>query len=399
MVCAMAKAWRITKRPGRVTRRLAAAVVAIGLTTVVAPGVAHADGIRDDQWHLTALKIAEAHQRTQGGNVIVAVVDAGVDVEHQDLAGATLPAVGVNATGSTTRFDPDGRGTALAGVIAGQGHGANRDNGVLGVAPAARVLPVVIRPPAGSTPRPTVDPDLLARGIDLAVQRGAKVICVGHNVESSDRLRSAIDAALRADAIVVAADGNRQGEAFAPFPAAYPGVVAAVPLTRDGTVAVASGSGRRLGIGVPGQDIMTTNTGGGYRVDGGIAATGILAGAVALVRAAYPDLPADEIVNRLTATALDLGAPGLDQDSGFGSLDLLAALVRAVPPLRQPSPSANPSATPAPSAGAGAPPATEPHRRGPLGWLVALPLVAVLLTIAWYAVRAERRLLAGRDAG
>src|SRR5689334_14127401 len=90
---------------------------------------AYADGIRDDQWYLGALNVADAQARTRGEGVVVAVVDTGVDAAHQDLVSSLLPPVMIDGT-DAARFDPDGHGTALAGLIAGQGHGANRENGV-----------------------------------------------------------------------------------------------------------------------------------------------------------------------------------------------------------------------------------------------------------------------------
>src|SRR5258706_7885893 len=153
---------------------------------------AYADGIRDDEWHLTSLKVAEAQERTRGDGVVVAVVDSGVDATHPDLAESVLPPVAADGNTDAARFDPDGHGTALAGVIAGQGHGANREHGVLGVAPGAKVLPVVFR--AGASPDATgksVDADQLAAGIEIATRRGAKVICVGYSVAGNERLRQA----------------------------------------------------------------------------------------------------------------------------------------------------------------------------------------------------------------
>jgi len=355
---------------------------------------AYADGIRDDQWYLATLSVAEAQQRAKGDGVLVAVVDSGIDATHPDLAGSVLAPVAVDGNTDTARFDPDGHGTALAGLIAGQGHGANREHGVLGIAPAAKVLPVVIR--GGASPDASgkaVTADQLAAGIDLATQRGAKVICVGYSVSGNERLRQAVAAARKADAIVVAADGNRSGEPLQAFPAGYEGVLAAVPLGRDGTVLVSSTSGRKLGFGVPGEDIMTTNTGDGYRVDAGSGAPGILAGAVALVRSAYPSLPADEIIHRLAATATDAGTRGLDAEYGQGRLDLVGAMTREVKPLRTvpPPPSASAAnANPSASAAPGAPAADLPRPRGAAGWLLALPLVAVLGVLVAIAVRAER---------
>ena len=210
----------------------------------------------------------------------------------------------------------------------------------------------------------------------------------------SERLAQAVREAQAADAIIVAADGNRAGEAFEPYPAAYDGVLAAVPLSHDGDVLVTSDSGRKLGFGVPGEEIMTTNTGGGYRVDAGSASAGVLAAVVALVRAAYPKLPADEIVHRLSVTAVDAGLKGVDPAFGVGRVDLVPALTRVIPLAHPPKPSAVPSPSVAASASVTAPAAgpVVARSRGRLGWLLSLPLIAFIGVLLWYALRTELRL-------
>ncbi|GAA0718747.1 S8 family serine peptidase [Dactylosporangium roseum] len=374
--------------------------LAVVLGTVVVLGAgspASADVIRDDQWHLKYLKVAEANQRSRGDGVTVAIVDNGVDRSHPDLTGGILDPVFVTDTPNASGIDDDGHGTALAGLIAGRGHPDERSGdehgaGVIGVAPGARILPVVIGRPASPDPDAGVGPDQLADGIALAVRRGAKIIVVGYSVGASDRLRQAVRDAQERDAIVVASDGNQPSRAFEPYPAAYDGVLAAVPLTRAGDVRVRSDSGRSLGLGVPGDQIMTTNSGGGYRVDDGSASVGLLAGAVALLRSAYPGLSAPEIVRRLALTAVDAGAKGPDREYGLGRLDLVPALTRNLP---APSPSASPqptaSASPSPEPQAAPKP---PRSRGQLGWLLSLPLVAVIAVLALYAVRSEQRISA-----
>jgi subtilisin family serine protease len=372
-----------------------AALVAGVVLALVPVSPAYADGIRDDQWHLQYLRVSEANETTRGEGVTVAIVDNGVDRNHPDLTASVLQAVYTNGS-PTPLGDPDGHGTALAGLIAGQGHGANRQNGVLGIAPAADILPVVLGSPA--TPDPTgartVTPDQLAEGIEVATLRGAKVIVVGYSVGGSERLQQAVRQARAADAIIVAADGNRAGEAFEPYPAAYDGVLAAVPLSRAGDVLVPSDSGRRLGFGVPGEEIMTTNSGGGYRVDAGSAAVGALAAVVALLRSAYPKLPADEIVHRLSVTAVDAGADGVDPQFGVGRVDLVPALTRVIPLAHPPSPSPVPTPSATGSAAVAAPVAgpVPARSRGSLGWLLSLPLVAFIGALLWYALRAELRL-------
>ena len=75
--------------------------------------------------------------------------------------------------------------------------------------------------------------------------------------------------------------------------------------------------------------------------------TAIVAGAAALIRSRYPDLSAQEVIHRLTATATDKGPPGRDPEYGYGVLNLVAALTADVPPL-QPGASASTHPRPAP---------------------------------------------------
>ncbi|MFI5906695.1 S8 family serine peptidase [Dactylosporangium sp. NPDC051541] len=368
-----------------------AATVALGLVAALAPGgVARADVIRDNEWHLRYLGVAEANRESRGAGVTVAVIDRGVERAHADLTGAVLDPAGVLDDAGPA--DPDGHGTALAGLIAGQGHGTDRADGMIGIAPAAKVLPVVIN---------EITPDEIAVGIEEAVEQRARVIVVGYSVAGSEHLLKAVRAAQEADVIIVAADGDQPGRAFEPFPAGYDGVLAAIPLTREGDVRVPSSSGRRLGLGVPGFQIMTTNSGNGYRIDDGNASPGILGGAVALLRAKYPEADRDEIIRRLTLTAVDTGPAGVDPENGLGRLDLVPALTRRLP-APSPSPSASvPSSGVLPSATPVAAPA-DPRSRGPYGWLLGLPLLAVLAGLVAYAGLAERRIRSltrgGRDA-
>ncbi|WP_433214902.1 S8 family peptidase [Dactylosporangium sp. CS-047395] len=376
-------------------QRLAAVVLGAGLALVAPAGVARADVIRDNEWHLRYLSVPEANRVTRGEGVTVAVIDRGVDRSHADLGGAVLDPVFVNGPAAQDEpVDPDGHGTALAGVIAGQGHGTDRADGVVGIAPGAKVLPVVLSTPAGEEPTA----DEIAAGIEAAVVQRTAVIVIGYSVARSDRLQQAVRDAQAADAIIVAADGDQPGRAFEPYPAAYDGVLAAVPLTRSGDVRVPSSSGRKLGLGVPGFQIMTTNSGNRYRVDDGSASPAVLGAAVALVRSAFPGAKADEVVRRLTITAVDAGPAGPDPDNGLGRLELVQALTRKLPaPSPSPSratavnPGVSPSATPlaAPAA---------PRSRGPYGWLLGLPLLAVLAGVGVYAGLAERRVrLSGRN--
>ncbi|NUT33118.1 MAG: S8 family serine peptidase, partial [Hamadaea sp.] len=237
--------------------RRAGAVAAGCLLGLLVTAPAQADGVRAQQWYLTSFDLAAVHAVTKGAGVTVAVVDSGVDANHPDLKGSVLP--GTETAGAK---DTDGRGTALASLIAGHGHGAGNADGVIGIAPGVTLLPVAFAPRPGDAG----DPDALAAGVDLAVSQGAQVICVGRGVSPSPRLREAVESALDQNVLVVAADGDVPGGYFSPWPASVLGVLTAIPLDRSGRVAVAPASRRTTGLGVPGIDLISATSGGGYRV-------------------------------------------------------------------------------------------------------------------------------------
>ncbi|MGK5672785.1 type VII secretion-associated serine protease mycosin [Micromonospora sp. URMC 106] len=297
------------------------------ISAQAAPRPNGADRIRSDQWHLTYLKITEAHQLTQGAGVTVAVPDTGVD-PHPDLRDNLLPGIDIIPGGSGDgRRDRDSHGTSMAGLIAAHGQGGKM--GALGIAPKAKILPIFDSPPNGEG-----EPDALAQGIEYAVSEGADVINISSVGASSARLRRAIDSALASDVVVVAGVGNRPRNQAVGFPASHPGVIAVGGIDRTGKRAALSVTGAEVDVAAPAVDIYSTSYDGKYSKGAGTSgATAIVAGAVALIRSKYPDLPASEVAHRLVATAVDKGPPGRDDEYGYGVIDLVAALTADVPPL------------------------------------------------------------------
>jgi subtilisin family serine protease len=197
-------------------------------------------------------------------------------------------------------------------------------------------------------------------GISWAAKHGAKVICLAASVQASPPLRRSVLEALAANVVVVSAAGNRPDVTSVSFPAAYPGVVAAAGVDRNGNHAEISVTGPEVVLAAPAVDVVSTNAGGGYRTGTGTSdATAIIAGAAALVRAKFPKLSAEEVVHRLTATAIDKGPPGRDDEYGYGIVDLVGALTKDVPPLDSGSPSPASGAT-SQAQGGGKPPAHVP---------------------------------------
>ncbi|MEV0808085.1 type VII secretion-associated serine protease mycosin [Micromonospora sp. NPDC050200] len=291
------------------------------------PATGGPERVRGDQWHLKFLNAARAQRISQGRGVIVAVPDTGVD-QHPDLRNNLLPGFDIITGGKGDgRLDRDGHGTSMAGLIAAHGRGGNI--GALGIAPESKILPIFDSPPNGDG-----DPDALATGIEFAISHGADVISVSSGGGSSERLVQTIRNAIASNIVVVAAAGNRPEDSYVGYPASEPGVITVGGVDRTGIRAAVSVTGPEIDVAAPAVDIYSTSIEGKYSKGVGTSgAAAIVAGAVALVRSKYPDLPASEVVHRLTATAIDKGAPGRDDEYGYGVIDLLAALTADVPPL------------------------------------------------------------------
>jgi type VII secretion-associated serine protease mycosin len=359
------------------------AALVLAAATIAPAQPAVADDIRDRQWHLRFLNIAEAHRHSQGQGVVVAVIDTGVDATHPDLVGAVLPGIDLTATGrgGDGRTDTHGHGTVMAGLIAGRSDGI----GVLGIAPRASILPVRAKTSSYSNSHTT-------EGIEWAVRQGAQVLCIASSTEPDLDLQHAIEAAIRADVVVVAAAGNRPNNETVAWPAAYPGVVAAAGVDQHGNHANVSVTGPEVVLAAPAVEIVSTYPAGRYSHGTGTSnATAIIAGAAALVRAKFPDLTAPQVIHRLTATATDKGPPGRDDQYGHGVINIVKALTADVPPTPEPATTTGTPVRP-PVAGPPhdpVPPAPQHHRGIPIGLLAASTLTLGLLAvaIAWYRRR------------
>jgi type VII secretion-associated serine protease mycosin len=309
----------VRRRSGRGT-----IAVVVFLVALACAAPAFADPVRDAQWQLGFLNVTEAHKYSQGEGVVVGVIDTGVDASHPDLSGSIL--AGMDFTGAATNggVDSDGHGTGMAGLVAAHGR-------TLGIAPKAKILPVRDRQYGFGAGVPD-------RAMEWAVDNGARVVCLASAGDDSPDLRRAIQTAATHDVIVVAAIGN---EPLAPgtiYPGAYPGVLTAVGVDRNGQHAAVSVTGPQAVLAAPAVDVGSTDirTAGhtGYRAGTGTSdATAIIAGAAALVRAKFPNLSAAEVIHRLTATADDKGAPGRDEEYGYGIVNLVRALTADVPLL------------------------------------------------------------------
>lgn len=315
----------------------------LGLAVVVFH-LAHGDQVRNDQWHLRSLQVAEAHKHSLGEGVTVAVIDTGVD-RHPDLTKNLLLGVDVATGGGNGQIDTDSHGTGMAGLIGAHGSGPN--TGALGIAPRVKLLPI-----RDQGMNEQGDSDRLVEGIVWATAHGAHVINISGGGGPSAQLRNAVETAIQANVVIVASVGNRPAAQGVSFPAAYDGVLAVGATDRQGNHVDLSVAGKQVAISAPGVDIYSTSYRGLYRKGSGTSdAAAIVSGAVALVRSKYPGLSAEEVVHRITATATDKGPPGRDEQYGYGVLNLVAALTADVPPLGSTTEPSGSSATTAPPEG------------------------------------------------
>jgi len=353
-------------------RYLAATVVVAVWASFGTANPAKANAMREAQWHLEFLHVAEAHGLTQGEQIVVAVIDTGVDARHPDLRGRVLP--GVDLTTSVINngwLDEDGHGTAMSGLVVARGR-------TLGIAPASRVLPI------RDTRTGSGFENHIAEGIEWAIVHGAQIICIASVTTDQSRLKTAVERAIAKDIVVVAGAGNYPISTVVGFPAAYPGVLAIAGVDKNGEQASISVEGPEVDLAAPAVQILSTDIRGpghsGYRTGTGTSdATAIAAGAAALVRARFPDLSAGEVIHRLTATADDKGIPGRDNEYGYGVVNLVRALTADVPPL---------PTSPPPTTSTRANPPGEPT---PLPWPLILAAVALIGGLATLAVVYARR--------
>ena len=138
------------------------------------------------------------------------------------------------------------------------------------------------------------------------------------------------------DVVIVAAAGNRgSGTTVVGAPATMPGVLTVAGVDRDGVASFdASSQGITVAIAAPSEELVGAAPGGTYLAWSGTSgAAPIVAGIVALVRAAHPDLDVANVINRIVTTAHDRGDAGYDPYYGYGLIDAAAAVSADVPPV------------------------------------------------------------------
>ncbi len=292
-------------------------------------------------------------------DVIVAIIDSGVDYTHEDLADniwintveasgrpgidddnngyvddirgwdfthtPTLPAKGDYLSPDNDPMDESGHGTRVAGIAA-----AVTDNGagIAGVAPDAALMSLR----AGVTLQSDLtflEEDDLAAAILYAVENGAHIINMSWGgPESAFLIRDVVRYAAANGIVLVTSAGN-SGELGLSYPAAMDETIAVGATAPQDRIAAFSSRGVPLDLVAPGSGTLTTLPGNRYAYASGTSfAAPHISGLAALVLSRRPDLNSEQVRTLFAASVIDLGEEGWDSSSGAGRIDGVELLER-----------------------------------------------------------------------
>jgi hypothetical protein len=274
------------------------------------------------QWNLPEIEAERGWNWNKGNeNIVVAVVDTGVQSDHPDLKGRLVKGANI-VDPSKPPEDDVGHGTHVAGIIAAQ---VNNHEGVAGLTWYTKIMPIKALDSSGSGSTYSV-----AEGIIWAVDHGANVINMSlGNYAQAQFLHDAVRYAHDHGVVTVAASGNDNTDRPG-YPAAYPEVFA-VAATDPGSVkAEYSNFGNYIDVAAPGTQIASTYPGSRYAsLSGTSMACPHVSALASLVRAANPQLSNVEVMDLLRRTARDVGKKGKDNVFGYGEIDISTALEAA----------------------------------------------------------------------
>ncbi|WP_236634886.1 S8 family serine peptidase [Alteribacter lacisalsi] len=269
----------------------------------------------NQQWHYNMINAPQAWGTTTGSSsVIQAVLDTGIDHNHQSLANLVNTSLGQSFVGGST-MDVQGHGTHVAGTIASYGS-------VSGVMHNATLVPVKVLNDSGSGSLFGI-----TQGILYSADIGADVINMslgggGYNQSMAEAAQTAVNAG----SIVIAASGN-DGAGSISYPAAYSSVIAVGSVTSTGARSNFSNYGSGLELMAPGSNIYSTVPNNGYATFSGTSmASPHAAGVAGLMRAVNPNLSVSNARSIMQNTAQYAGSPTF---YGYGIVDANAAVQQA----------------------------------------------------------------------
>jgi thermitase len=274
------------------------------------------------QWAIPKTMVPQAWEVTSGeASVVIAVLDTGIDSEHEDLVGKVIAEV--NFTGSPTADDVYGHGTHVAGIIAAA---ANNGTGIAGVAYDCRLMNVKVADDCG-----IFYGSVAAKGVRWAVERGAQVINMSlFSTEPSRDLEEAVNYAWSKGVVVIAASGNCIGTKVA-YPAYYPNCLAVAATDSSDCLASWSSWGDWVDLVAPGVDIYSTLPHGQYGSKSGTSmAAAHVSGLAGLLFALRSDGNGNGFISDEVRAAIEGGCDAVDIGAVKGRINAFNAVNKAL---------------------------------------------------------------------
>jgi serine protease len=327
------------------------------------------------QWHYPLIRLPEAWDITIGSNdVVVAVVDTGVLLDHPDLEGQLVDGYDfisdpdISLDGDGVDDDPDDpgdddlggssfHGTHVAGTIAALTNNADNDGGggVAGIAWNAKIMPLRALGKGGGTTSDILEAVRYAGGLEtdagVMLDQPVDIINLSFGGESFSQIEEAVYKELYEEGVIMIAAAGNSGSTDVMYPAGYESVVSVSAVTIDEVLTSYSNYGATIAVAAPGGD-STDKNGDGYP-DGVLSTCGDdssgsiemgyafytgtsmaaphVSGVVALMKALYPGLTPDRFESLLVGGYLtqDLGDSGRDDYFGYGLIDAYKAVLIA----------------------------------------------------------------------
>lgn len=325
------------------------------------------------QWHYPAINLPQAWDLAIGdeNDVVVAVLDTGILVDHPDLkdkleSGYDFISDASNARdGNGIDNNPDDpgdsplrgqsswHGTHVAGTIAAA---SNNGTGVAGVSWGAKIMPIRVLGQEGGLSSDIIQGLRYAAGLEnssgIKLSNPAQIANLSLGGPGFSQAEQQAYTAIRnSGMIIVAAAGNEATSALS-YPASYDGVISVSATDASRALAPYSNFGSRIDVAAPGGNLSVDVTGDG-RADGVLStlvddqsgqreasfgfyqgtsmAAPHVAGVIALMKSVYPGLTPDQFDSLLSSGALtnDRGANGRDNLFGHGEIDALKAVLEA----------------------------------------------------------------------
>lgn len=235
------------------------------------------------QWWLTSIEWDEGRENLSGKGVTCAVLDTGVDFNHNDLKSVNYEEISVVNHSDENEMN---HGTAIAGIISAYPH---NEKGVLGIAPDTKILSIDV------TNSETVKIDNLVKGINIAIDRNVDIINISIGIkEGNDELYACIKKAYGKGIVIVASAGNYMKDEIL-YPSVYDEVIAVGSYDKKGSVISPQGEISDV-IFMPGENIVSCIAENRYAgVQGTSFSTAIVSGIVAIIKDKYPNKNNKEI--------------------------------------------------------------------------------------------------------